>query len=67
MTAGTSDAGALEAAKTRAEALLTMARRETGRRDLSLAEAEERWAAQCDNMGLRSRWPSGETRIGAGS
>ena len=53
------EAGALGATDARAEALPTMARRETGRRDLSLAEAEEWWAARRDEMGLRSRWPSG--------
>ena len=53
------EAGALDATDARAEALLTMARRETGQRDLSLAEAEDWWAAQRDEMGLPSRWPSG--------
>lgn len=53
------EAGALGATDARAEALLTMARRETEQRDLSLAEAEEWWAARRDEMGLRSRWPSG--------
>jgi len=52
-------AGALGATDARAEALLTMARRETGQRDLSLAEAEQWWAARRDEMGLPSRWPSG--------
>jgi hypothetical protein len=53
------EAGALVPAEARAEALLTMARRETGRRDslclcLSLVEAEQWWAAQRDEMGLPS-------------
>lgn len=51
--------GALGATDARVEALLTMARRETGQPDLSLVEAEEWWAAKRDEMGLRSRWPSG--------
>lgn len=53
------EAGALEAADARAEALLIMARRETGQPKLSLAEAGEWWAAQRDVMGRPSRWPSG--------
>lgn len=52
-------AGALGATEARAEALMTMGRSGTGQRDLSLAAAEDWWAAQRDEMGLRSRWPLG--------
>jgi hypothetical protein len=50
--------GALTADEARSEALLTMARRETGQPGLALAEAEAWWSDQRDEMGLPSRWPS---------
>jgi hypothetical protein len=48
----------LPADQARAEALLMMARRESGNCDMTLAEAEEWWSAECDRLGLESRWPS---------
>ena len=48
----------MAADEARSEALLTMARRETGQPDLTLAAAETWWSDQRDEMGLPSQWRS---------
>lgn len=60
-TVGMTDVDApflLSAEEARNEALLVMARRETGRSNMTLAEAEEWFTAECSRLGRENSWPS---------
>ena len=48
----------LPAQQARDEALLAMARCESGQPEMTLAEAEQWWSAECARLGLENRWPS---------
>lgn len=48
----------LPATEARDEALLAMARRESGESELTLAQAEVWWADECDRLGIENRWLS---------